>query len=129
MTNERRVLKSPIDIWVWRFHKWHYDVDLQKKVLCNYLTLKDMFVLQDLLKETLNRTKSLYKDIFAPARKHFYGPDMTIRLQEKLSSFIWDVDPAKRPHKEEEEEQVREVITEEATDKERPPWEALLNLK
>lgn len=116
-TNQRHALKTNFDIWQWRIRKWHYDVDNQTRYLSKFYTLRDMFLIDDLLAEARARLKSMYKYIFKPSQERYM--DLNMFEQQRIAQYMWDMDFAK-PEREAEEGEIEENAPRQF------PWEGLI---
>lgn len=106
VTNEQARFNAEHPVYLWRICKWQGKLEKGSRRLFKYYSLKDLFLVRDLLDEGLAKLKFLYRPMFERSAKMIARGRMEEHL--RLAPYIWAANLADS----EEEEQGSEM-----------PWE------
>lgn len=90
ITDERRVMGSEEAVYLWRLRKWYFDERRASYRQMKYFTLKDLLLVEELLKEAKTRMGILYRHIIRPQETS----ESRKKMRKPYTPFSWDCDTA-----------------------------------
>ena len=89
VVNRSAQVGTKFPVYMWRIPKWMYRKERGSRKLLKYYGLRDLFLIEDMLKDAKERLKYYYKPMFD--RHALLTSKIRAEERAKLAPYLWNV--------------------------------------